>query len=1039
MVILTGAIGEFIEALPITVAIALSSSFVVAMFLTPLLCYLFIKKGLHNPEEKKKRRTLLDLMQLGYNNSIEWCVRNPKITIIGSLLTIVLAVVVFKEGVRHKFFPEAERNQFVVELWMPTGTKLDKTENAMLKVEELIKNDKRVVNYAAFIGQSAPRFYYNYSPEMPMTNFAQLLVNTTSDKTTIELFKELPAKIEPLVPDGSVEVKLMQQGQPLKAPVEVRIIGSDIGTLKKLSVQVQDIIRNTEGSRFVRNDFREDYMGLTIEPKNEANRLGFTTSNISQMVYAGLNGYPVTTLYDGDNPIDIVLRLGEQYRQSTKNLEDVYIESPVSGAKVPLRQIADLKPEWHPGEIIRRNGIPTLTVQSETTSEVLASELLSEIKPKIEGLELPTGYHIEYGGEQANKSEVFGQMVMVIVISLIAIFLVLMLQFKNIKEVGLVMLTIPLTAFGAISGLYITGNDFGFTAFVGLISLSGIVVRNAIILIDHANELIKQGKDIKTAAIESGKRRLRPIFLTAMAAAIGVWPMILSGSQLWSPLASVIAFGVVWSMVISTLTIPVLYSLCITPKEKGQLLNRDGRKEINKTVPVAMLIAGLLLATTMVKAQTPDKPLSLIEIQEMAIENNRLLKIKQLQVNEKQQKVNEDRVKFFPVVAVNGNYQYNSELPALTIPAGSFGTLPMQYFMPNGTIQNVNVELPNEDKSFEMGQNNTYNGTATIYQPISQLPKISAGVNVSKTELEICRKEQEKATMQVKQTAEKLYYGILIALKQKEEAELKISVAKARLENAERALHAGKITTSATVGLKAALADEEQNLLKITIQLEEYQADLSQLIGWSEPRVFTLQSLTNDELEPVLLTADSLKNEATSANANIKLAELNKKKVDYAIRASNYSYLPDLGVLGGYMYQQGNKLLPENNTFVGVSFKWNIQDMVTTTYSRKQRVSQREQAEQNIAYTIEQVNTDMAKAERRIKQSMALISVARQVVDYRREDFKIQADKQTSGLNIDADYLTAKAALLKAESDLYAALLSYRIALTDMRILTGNY
>jgi len=573
MVILTGAIGEFIEALPITVAIALSSSFVVAMFLTPLLCYLFIKKGLHstnqNSQGKKKRRSFLDLMQISYNHSIEWCVRNPRITIIGSFLTIALAAVVFKAGVRHKFFPEAERNQFVIELWMPTGTQLDKTQNAMLKVEELIKNDKRVVNYAAFIGQSAPRFYYNYSPEMPMTNFAQLLVNTTNNKTTLELFNELQAKANLLVPEGTVEAKLMQQGQPMKAPVEVRIKGSDFGTLKKISADIQNIIRNTEGSRLVRADSREDYMGITIEPKNEASRLGFTTSNISQLVYAGFNGYTVSTLYEGDNPIDIVLRLGEQYRETIKNLEDIYVESPISGAKVPLRQIAELKPAWHPGEIVRRNGVPTLTVQSETNRDVLASELLAQIKPKIEHLQLPTGYKIEYGGEEANKSEVFGQMVMVIIISLIAIFLVLIFQFKNIKEVGLIMLTIPLTAFGAISGLYITGNDFGFTAFVGLISLSGIVVRNAIILIDHTNELIKQGKDIKTAAIESGKRRLRPIFLTAMAAAIGVWPMILSGSQLWSPLASVIAFGVVWSMIISTLTIPVLYIATISPRYKN--------------------------------------------------------------------------------------------------------------------------------------------------------------------------------------------------------------------------------------------------------------------------------------------------------------------------------------------------------------------------------------------------------------------------------------------------------------------------------------
>jgi multidrug efflux pump subunit AcrB len=576
MVILTGAIGEFIHALPITVAIALSSSFIVAMFLTPLLCFLFIKNGLHPSEEqglsKRKRRTLLDVMQAAYNKSIDWSVKHTALVITGSLLTIILAGALFKAGVRHKFFPEAERNQFVIELWMPTGTELNKTAKAALKIEELIKSDKRVVDYATFTGQSAPRFYYNYSPEMPSANYAEILVNTTDEAATKEMYKELPTRLETLVPEGTPEVKLMQQGQPLKAPVEVRVIGEDHSVIKKIALQIQEIIRNTDGSRQTTLDSKEDYLGITIRPKAEAARLGFTTSNISQLVYSGFKGYPISTLYEGNNPVEIVMRLGKEFRRSDADLENIYLDSPVTGAKVPLRQIADLVPEWHPGQLTRRNGIPSITVQSETTRDVLPSELLKKIKPAIEKLNLPVGYHIEYGGEQANKTEVFSQMVFVILISLLAIFLVLMFQFRNLKEVGLVMFTIPLTAFGAVFGLWITGNDFGFTAFVGFISLSGIVVRNAIILIDHTNELLRQGKDIRTAAIDAGKRRMRPIFLTAMAAAIGVWPMILSGSPLWSPLASVIAFGVVWSMIMSTLTIPVLYIATVSSRNKKDLL-----------------------------------------------------------------------------------------------------------------------------------------------------------------------------------------------------------------------------------------------------------------------------------------------------------------------------------------------------------------------------------------------------------------------------------------------------------------------------------
>ncbi|MGB8491525.1 MAG: efflux RND transporter permease subunit [Bacteroidales bacterium] len=570
LVILTGTVGDFIRALPITVSIALSTSFIVAMLLTPVLCYVFIRKGLRDTGTavRKRRLTFLDLLQRVYDKSIGWCMRHPRTTIAGSFGTILLAAFLFNTGIKQKFFPEAERDQFIVELWMPTGTSLEKTGEAIKRIETVVKQDKRVRSYATFTGRSAPRFYYNYSPEMPQTNYAQLLINTTGIKATETMSHELAGKVGGLVPEGLSFVKRMMQGQPMNAMVEVRISGDDINRLKLIAGEVGNIFRTTAGSDKIRTDFREDHYGISIRLKDEASRLGFSTTVISQMVYTGFEGYPVSTMYEGSSPVDLVLRLDDQERRNTGDLENIYIKSPVTGASVPLRQIADLAPEWQPGRIVHRNGVRTLTVQSETLPGVLASELLNKVKPELAKLDLPPGYRTYFGGEYANQHETFGYMVIALVISLIVIFLVLLFQFRSLKETGLVMLTIPLSLFGAVVGLLITGNDFGFMAFCGLISLSGIEVRNAIILIDHTNELVKKGTDIPTAALEAGKRRLRPIFLTAMAAAIGVAPMILSGSPLWSPLGSVIAFGVVWSMLISTLSIPVLYSVTIKPADK---------------------------------------------------------------------------------------------------------------------------------------------------------------------------------------------------------------------------------------------------------------------------------------------------------------------------------------------------------------------------------------------------------------------------------------------------------------------------------------
>ncbi len=577
MVLLSGSTGEFIFTLPITVAISLLSSYFVALFLTPLLCYTFIKKGLHQHGEEgnnhtdKEKKSVLTYMQLGYDKALDWCVKRPKLTISGSLLFVLLTGVLFKLGVRELFFPAAERNQFVVELRMPTGTKLEKTNETIQKVEQLFKDDERVLSYAAFTGRSAPRFYYNFAPEFPTSDYAMLLVNTTEEKTAEELTDELREKVPHLAPEGTFFVKLMQQGEQLKAPVEVRIIGEDLAQLKAIGLRVENILKSARGSYLVRNDFAEDYYGVQIKPKDEAKRLGFTTGSIARSVYTGFSGAPISTMYEGNAPIDIVLRLNEKDRENTSNLEDTYLTSPVTGTEVPLRQIAELMPQWYSGRIMHRNGMRTLTVQSETTPDVLPAELLRDIKPEVKKLELPAGYRIEYGGEDANKKEVQGELIGVLTISLVLIFFILLFQFRNIKEAFIVMLTIPLSLFGAILGLVVTGNNFSFTAFVGLISLSGIVVRNAIILVDYTNTLMKQGMDIKTAAIESAKRRLRPIFLTAMAAAIGVLPMIISKSPMWAPLASVLAFGVVWSMIMALLTVPILYIGMIKSHDKKHI------------------------------------------------------------------------------------------------------------------------------------------------------------------------------------------------------------------------------------------------------------------------------------------------------------------------------------------------------------------------------------------------------------------------------------------------------------------------------------
>ncbi len=422
--------------------------------------------------------------------------------------------------------------------------------------------------------------------------------------------------------------------------------------------------------------------------------------------------------------------------------------------------------------------------------------------------------------------------------------------------------------------------------------------------------------------------------------------------------------------------------------------------------------------------------LTLSQAEDLALQKNHLLNVRRLQVEEKQQKVNEDKVKFLPSVIVGGSYQYNTNLPGLTLEKGMFGQLPY------GTLT---IPLPAKDEVLQIGNHNLYNAGVAVYQPVTQIGKINAGLNVTRTELQITKTEEAKAAVIVRQSVEKLYYGLLILQKQIEEAEIKVELAKSKLGDVESAVSAGKTTESNMYGLAASAADEEQNLLKLKIQFDDYASDLKQLSGLDPAQEIKIEPVPADSMVFNMAGIDTSFTAASQKNNDLKMASLANTKADYSVRASKFSYLPDVGILGGYSYQNGTVIYPKNNTYIGASLKWNLQDMLTNRTVQRQRVYVKKQAEENLENAREQVRKDITKACRKVKQAEELIKVAAKVVDYRREDLKIQSDRRISGLNLESDFLTAKASMAKAEADYFAAQMNYRIAVSDLQILTGNY
>jgi multidrug efflux pump subunit AcrB len=484
------------------------------------------------------------------------------------VLTLFVALLSVPAGIallpliNQKFFPAAERAQFVIEVDLPLGTRLEATDGVVRQIEQAIRSDQRITTFAAFVGTAAPRVYYSFAPEFPRESYGMLLVSTRSEADANAAVRDYAARFRTLAPAARINVTSFQQGTPVEAPVEIRIVGPDIALLRQLGDKVRGILARANGATHVRDDFREAF-SLDLRVNSEvANRLGLNTSVIAGEVMAGFQGLPVTELWEHDAPVPIVLRLHEEQRRRFDDLDRFMLRAPVTQANVPLHAVASVEPVWSSGQIVRRGGVRTLTVRANPATDVLPSQVLASVRRELEQVPVPPEYRIEIGGEYEGQQETFGKMTGALIASVVFIYLVLLFQFKSTREALLVMLAIPLTVFGAMAGLVITRNPLGFTAAVGLISLVGIVIRNSIILVDYANELRRTEKlDAPTAALRSGERRLRPIFLTSMAAAVGVLPMIVARSPLWAPLASVFAVGILWSMVMALLVIPAAYGL----------------------------------------------------------------------------------------------------------------------------------------------------------------------------------------------------------------------------------------------------------------------------------------------------------------------------------------------------------------------------------------------------------------------------------------------------------------------------------------------
>lgn len=563
---MTGQMLDFVNWFPWTITISLMVSLIIAMIFIPLLEHVLIKKGLKAGQKKKgeKKFDLLDAVQVVYEKVLALTFRFPKSTLCFGMLSVVLAVLIMMQ-LPQRMMPTADRDQFAVEIYLPQGSSLDRTAAVCDSVYALLKHDERVVSATAFVGMASPRFQATYAPNMGGKNYAQFIVNTTSSKATVELLDEYTNAYADHFPNAYVKFKQLDY-QIVSFPLEVRFMGNDITALKQSANTLMTALRYIDGLAWLHTNFEEMQpdVRVTLDPV-ESSRLGISKAMAAADMALRYDGLSVGSVWEEDYPLAICLKSekAKEEKDSFAALGDAYLPTAVPGVSVPLRQVAGIEGGWNEGQIVRRNGVRNLSVIAQVERGYNETDMQKRVEKIMDSHVipyLPEGVSFEYGGAKESDEEVITPLVEGLLIAVIIVFFFLLISYKKIGLAMAALSSITLCLFGATFGLWISGMEFSLTCVLGVISLIGIVVRNAIMIFDHAQDLrIHKHVPVKEAAMDAGKRRMLPIFLTSATTAVGVIPMIVSNSSLWTPMGVVICSGTVFAMILAVTILPVFY------------------------------------------------------------------------------------------------------------------------------------------------------------------------------------------------------------------------------------------------------------------------------------------------------------------------------------------------------------------------------------------------------------------------------------------------------------------------------------------------
>jgi len=576
MLLITGLTGNFMKSLPVVLSCALVASRIVSMTFVPLLGYYFLTPS------KKPAPPIAERRKKGfakyYSRFAGYLIEHRKVALAFSLL-LLAAGAYYVSDLRLVFFPKDLSYLSFVDVWLPEDANIAETGQTAQAAEDVIRKaaadfgkehpekdgkPKDVIkSLTTFIGGGGPRFWFSVAPELFQPNYAQIIIQVNDKRDTDDLVAPLQHALSASIPGARIDVRQLETSVPIGVPVQIRISGENEQLLRQYGEQVEDIFRKIPTAARVRNDWGSETFAVKLKVDSDrANLAGVTNRDISISTAGGLSGLPVSTLREGSKEIPIVSRLKIDERARMSDLENLYVYAFTGTQKIPLSEVSSETMQMDTEKIARYNQFRTVTVLTFPVPGALPSEVMTAARPALTkfAASLPPGYSMAIGGEEEVRLQGFGQILVVLVVSTVMIFLALVFQFRSAVKPMIVFAAIPFGMIGALIALDFMNTAFGFIAFLGIVSLIGVIVSHVIVLFDFIEEAHAEGEELENALIDAGILRLRPVLITVGATVIALFPLAEHGGPLWEPLCYAQIGGLLVATVVTLLLVPVLYA-----------------------------------------------------------------------------------------------------------------------------------------------------------------------------------------------------------------------------------------------------------------------------------------------------------------------------------------------------------------------------------------------------------------------------------------------------------------------------------------------